>query len=305
MRNVTVSSVNFHQTADNRQGLSLGVSYVKKALPAKPDIIVLPEAFCSTVQTAETVPGPITDTFAAIARDNGCYIVVPQYQKDGDRIFNASVLIDRSGKISAIYHKLYPTDYEIASGVTPGQENRAYETDFGRIGLAICFDMNFSEIFDKLAKDGAEAVFFSSAYEGRRQLSSRALEHSMYIISAHWGGLGYIVDKNGRVLDRSHSWRTPVITRAINFDRYVFHLDYNSNYLDEITREYGAKIQIDPDASECIFTMSSTTEDIDILDIKQRYGLEFFCEYLNRSRKIREASLQVRDINRFLREDRP
>ena len=89
-----------------------------------------------------------------------------------------------------------------------------------RFGIATCFDLNFPELITGLARGGAEIVFFVSAYEGGRQLLQAALQNNVYIVSAHRGGIGYVVDKSGTLLQKG-SRTQPVVVRNLNLDRQI------------------------------------------------------------------------------------
>src|SRR5690606_6188012 len=100
------------------------------------------------------------------------------------------------------YRKMFPTDYEMEAGILPGDSTPAFETPFGRIGMAICFDLNFREVIEGLVDSGAEIVFFVSAYEGGRQLQRWALDYNVYVVLAHREGYGQIVDVSGNLLQK-------------------------------------------------------------------------------------------------------
>lgn len=304
MRAVTVSSANFSKSADREEGLRRATAMVEKAVPQKPDVIVLPECFANDIGTAETVPGPITDAMAELARANSCYMAVPLYEKVGDRIYNSCAMLDRQGGIAGVYHKLFPVDCEIRDGVTPGSEARVIETDFGRVGLAICFDLNFREVIQEYADQGTELILFTSAYEGGRQLATWALDYGVFIVSSHWGGIGYVVDKAGHVLQKGGGGLHPVVTQTLNLDTQVFHLDYNLQYLDAIRREYGPAIRINADVPEGRCVIESLVEGLDVLSIRDAHGLELFADYMARSRKVRAQALADPSlVTQYLRTD--
>ena len=291
MRAVTVSSASFAHSTSREEGLSRAKGLIERALPQKPDVIVLPECFANDIGTAESVPGPITDAMAEIAKANACYIAVPLYEKVGAQIYNSCVMLDRQGAVAYTYHKLFPVDSEIKGGTTPGTSAKVIETDFGRVGLAICFDLNFREVIQGYADQGAELILFTSAYEGGRQLATWALDYGVFVVSSHWGGIGCIVDKTGHVLEQGSSWLHPVVTRVLNLDSQVFHLDYNFNYLDAIRKEYGPAIRIHADVPEARCVIESVAEGLDVLSIRDAYGLELYADYMARSRKVRAQAL--------------
>ncbi|MHC4559244.1 MAG: carbon-nitrogen hydrolase family protein, partial [Planctomycetota bacterium] len=123
-----------------------------QVLPDRPDLIVVPEA-CDrpggfSLEKLrlyyQVRKDQIQKYFAKIARENNCYIVYSAHREmpDGTRR-NSSVLIDRNGNVAGIYNKNHPTIGEIEKGILCGRDAPVIECDFGRVAMAICFDLNF------------------------------------------------------------------------------------------------------------------------------------------------------------------
>ena len=178
-RYATVSSITFqgieHEGRD--KALERGLSLIDQAAWDKPDLMVLPEVFrdlCidmkTIAETAEPLDGPTVTALAERARKYNCYIVCPFCEKAADGIYNSAALIDRKGKVAGVYRKYYPTIGELELGIRPGAELPVFQTDFGRLGIAICFDLNFHEVMTGLKANGAEIIAFSSMYRGGLQL---------------------------------------------------------------------------------------------------------------------------------------
>ena len=98
-----------------------------------------------------------------IARQYNLYIVAGLLEKDGNVVYNTAVLIDKKGKIVGKYRKISLPREEIDGGITPGDETPVFDTDFGRIGMMICWDVTFPETARALAKQGAEVIFLPIA----------------------------------------------------------------------------------------------------------------------------------------------
>ena len=93
------------------------------------------------------------------------------YERAGGRVYNAAVLIDRKGKVAGVYRKMFPTPGEIEDGITPGTEAPVFETDFGRVGMAICWDLHFPrEVCWPMAERGVQLICWPSMYAGGFQL---------------------------------------------------------------------------------------------------------------------------------------
>src|SRR5687768_10826770 len=205
-RNLRVSSISFAGGSGPMEGWverarAAAVERLEEAALDRPDIACLPETFpglgCGSedwFSTAEPVPGPTTAALAAVARRHEMWVICPLLEQRGARVFNAAVLLDRRGEIAGIYHKIHPTVSELRVGVTPGTETPVFETDFGRIGCAICFDLNFREVIDGLSAGGAEIVFFPSMYRGGLQLPIWAHDFGVHLVSATPGEGSVIVD---------------------------------------------------------------------------------------------------------------
>ena len=111
------------------------------------DLIAIPET-CrgQDEKSVEALDGPTVSAMAKLASKNRTYIVCPIDRKEEARRFNSAVLLDRQGQVACVYDKLYPVWQEEClkkPAVIPGSSAEVYQTDFGRVGLAICFDVNW------------------------------------------------------------------------------------------------------------------------------------------------------------------
>jgi len=297
-RLVRVASISYNGEGGTvEQKRENGLRLLAEAAVYQPDIVCLPETFttlglpCEAYPTAaETVPGPTTDAAAELARKHSMYVICPIVQKTNAGLRNSAVVINRNGEILGAYHKMHPTIWEIESGVVPGTEPKTFETDFGRIGCAICFDLNHRDVIEGLASNGAEIVFFPSMYCGGLQLQIWAHDFSVFIVSAHSGGRSAIVDPLGRVLKWSSAYEQ-ILCRQINLDGAVFHIDYNNAHWDAIRRKYGPAVEIDIATDEAKFRLVSHHPSITVSDIAAEFGLEPLSAYFNRAAQIRDKAL--------------
>ena len=104
--------------------------------------------------------------------------------REAGAIYNAAVLLDRSGAVAGVYRKMFPTIGEIEEGITPGDRACVAETDFGRVGLALCFDLNFRLVAESIAEHSAELVVFSSMYRGGISARIWAYDFGWYLVSS-------------------------------------------------------------------------------------------------------------------------
>jgi len=124
-------------------------------------------ATTASLQNAEPVPGPTTDAFTVAARDLGVAIVLNLFERDGDRTFDTSPVIDADGKLLGKTRMVHITEYACfheQGYYAPGDRGvPVYDTQFGRIGVAICYDRHYPEYMRALALAGAQVVFVPQA----------------------------------------------------------------------------------------------------------------------------------------------
>ena len=151
------------------------------------DLVVLPEdAVCggrsgSAAERSVALEGPVLERMAAKARQYGTYVVVPLFlveNREEGLYTNAAALLDRTGKVAGIYRKVHPVAAKssalLEDGVAPGTEFPVFECDFGRLGIQICFDIEFGDGWEALARQGAEIVAWPSQSPQTVQPAARA-----------------------------------------------------------------------------------------------------------------------------------
>lgn len=181
---------------------------------------------------AEPIPGPRTELLAEIARRHRMWVHGGSLlELDGDRVFNTSVLFDRRGELVATYRKIHLFDADPPGGqpsresflFTAGERVVTAETEFGRVGFSICYDVRFPELYRALVVQGATILFVPASfrYETGKDhwdvlVRARAIESQCFVIAAaQWGAWGppgrerrtfgnsLVVDPWGRVLARA------------------------------------------------------------------------------------------------------
>jgi predicted amidohydrolase len=122
---------------------------------------------------------------------------------DVDRIFNTALLYDREGELVGMYDKVHPYSPENNElGVTPGIKVPVFQTDFGRVGFAICYDIWFPDVCELLALKGAEIILFPNAGHQPEVLYARSMDNGVRIVSSAWNLPYSIHDTLGRnILD--------------------------------------------------------------------------------------------------------
>jgi predicted amidohydrolase len=172
----------------------------------KPDIVCLGEEILtegtskSYSSIAEPIPGPSTKRIGAKARQYHMYIVAGLTEQVGSEIYNTAVLIDRFGNLAGKYRKVFLPREEIEGGLTPGDAWPVFDTDFGRIGIMICWDNEYVDGARAMALKGAEILFVPAAGGYLTLLKARALENHLYVVSSGYGVESSIIDPTGKVL---------------------------------------------------------------------------------------------------------
>lgn len=254
-----------------------------------PDIVCLPELFSN--RSAESVPGPVTEKLAEWACANSSYVIFGLRTKKGSREFNSAVLVDRQGKIIGQYDKVHPTDEEMQSGITPGADvgPPVFRTDFGTIGILICFDVNWREQWQRLKQQGAQIIFWPSAYPAARQLPALALSNEIYIVSSTMAGASSIYDITGEVL-ASTGVHQEWAGAAIPLGKRLFETDYNAAKVPDLERDYGSNVQVVWYHDSDWLTLASLDPHLTVEELIGKYGLIPLSQYIARStRTINET----------------
>jgi len=179
---------------------------VERAAKLGADIVCLPEGatLYGTKQTyvsvAEPIPGPSSDALGRIAARHNLYIVAGLFEKIGPAVYNTAVLIDRRGKLIGKYRKVCLPREEIEGGVTPGDRFEVFETDFGKVGMMICWDSQFPEPARALAMRGAEVIFLPIWGGNVTLTKARAIENQVYVVTCTYGMISAVIGLDGEIL---------------------------------------------------------------------------------------------------------
>lgn len=209
-----------HRPRDSRssaENLEAFAALVDQAGAQKADIVCLPEGVTIVgtkhdyVSASETLPGPTTKYLGEVARRNNLYIVAGVLEKEGDVVYNTAVLIDRNGNFAGKYRKTSLPREEIDGGVTPGDSFPIFDTDFGRIGIMICWDVTFPEAARALAQQGAEVIFLPIWGGDLTLAKARAIENQVYVVSSTYDMITGVIDLEGKVMKEAKDDKEVVI----------------------------------------------------------------------------------------------
>ena len=176
---VKIAIIQMRVGVDKNKNLESMAGFVRSAKKSGADIAVLPEMFnCPYMAAyfadyAEKAGAQSYSALSQAASANGIYVVggsIPEC--DGEDIYNTSFVFDRAGKEIARHRKVHLFDMDIKGRQTfcesdifnPGEDVTVFETEFGKMGLIICFDLRFPEICRLMALKGANVIFAPSAF---------------------------------------------------------------------------------------------------------------------------------------------
>ncbi len=283
-RRVRISSISF-----TGKGLEEVVDLVDQEGARGVDLIALPETWRGQhAGSAETLDGPTIRALAALARRHRTYIVCPLDRQDGSRRLNSAVLLDRAGNITCVYDKVYPywSEFDLTPPVEVGQDAPVYQADFGRVGMAICFDANFPEVWRRLADEGAELVIWPSAYSAGTTLQAHALIHHFYIVTATQTRDCIVYDITGQEMRYERSDDVNISRVTLDLDRAIYHENFNMDKLDRLLREHGQDVEVEQHLQrEQWIVLRARRPGVSARALAREYGLEELRDYVNRSRR--------------------
>lgn len=283
-RPVRVTSISF-----GVRPLEAIVDVVEAEAARGTDLIALPETWAGQLQNRpETLDGPIITAISEIARRHNTWIVCPIDRLDGNRRVNSAVLIGRDGKVAGTYDKVYPywSEFDLAQIVEVGSATPVFDTDFGKLGMAICFDANFPEVWKGLADNGAELVVWPSAYSAATTLQAHALvNHFAIITSTHTTDcIVYDIDGSEMLYEKSDDVNISRFT--LDLDRGIYHENFNLDRLAKLLAEHPDDVEVEKHhLREQWIILRSKRPGVSARALAREYGLEELRDYINRSRR--------------------
>ena len=233
MRSFRASAVQLKAGRDRDENLGCVDALVAEAADDGAELVVIPEVFAwrgpqsAEPGQAEAIPGPTSNHVAVLARRLGIHLVAGSMLETGaaGKCFNTSILLGPDGSILARYRKIHLFEVDIAGEVTvsesrtrqAGEDVVCVDTSLGRIGLTICYDLRFPELYRRLAEAGAEIVVVPAAFTSTTGsahwhplVRARAIENQCFVVAANQFGANeegfreyghsMIVDPWGRIL---------------------------------------------------------------------------------------------------------
>ncbi len=173
---------------------------------------------------AQTVPGPITEEFSALAKRYGVVVILNLFEKAGGRTYDSSPVIDADGRllgVTRMVHIMEGPGFHESGYYTPSDKLvSVYGTSIGKIGVAICYDRHFPEYMRMLALEGAQIVIIPQAgtvgewgegiFEGEVRIASFQNGYFAGLVNRvgreeilHFAGESFVTDPLGRVIARA------------------------------------------------------------------------------------------------------
>jgi predicted amidohydrolase len=241
--NVALAQISCQQ-ADKAKNMAKIKKIVTNAKRAGAELVVFPEMSLTgyvirdeIYELAERIPGPSTRTMEEVAKKNKIYVVfgMPETSaKTEATLHNSAVLVGPEGFIGK-YHKMYlPTHsiFEEKRYFRPGYETAVFDTDLGKLGLIICYDIYFPEVTRLTRLNGAELIICISASPGVRRsffevlTVARAIENTAFLAFVNlagiqdglqfWGG-SRLIGPSGRVLAQAKYDEDDFVMSQVNY----------------------------------------------------------------------------------------
>lgn len=256
MEKIKIAAIQMSTVEDKMENVRTVKAYLEKIKDENPDFVILPEMFCCPYQTenfpiyAEKEGGPVWQQLSGYAKQYGIYLIggsMPEKDAEGN-VYNTSYIFDREGKQIGKHRKVHLFDIDVKGGqtfkesdtLTAGDSDTVFDTEFGKIGVMLCFDIRFPELSRMMVNDGAKVIFVPAAFNmttgpAHWELSfrTRALDNQIYMVGcapARDVSAGYI------------SWGHSIVTDP--WGRVTGMLDENEGILlAELDMDYEEQVR--------------------------------------------------------------
>lgn len=274
---------------------------IAQILSDQPDLIVLPEA-CDRpngmnskqqYEYFEVRDNQILDYLSSIAGENHCYIAFGMKRKDDSGVWrNSCVMLNRSGDIAGIYDKNFPTPDEM-EGIISSDNVGLIQTDFGTVGCAICFDLNFDELRERYAELKPDLIIYIGMYHGGLVQAQWAYScRSWFVGSVGISNLlSQIRNPFGEVVASSSNHYNYTVS-TVNLDCELAHLDHNKKQLIALKKKYGKKVTIYDPGEVAVLMITSEDDNISAEDMVKEFDIETVDHYFDRTRSDRNKQLK-------------
>ena len=258
MEKIKIAAIQMSTVADKMENVRTVKTYLEKIKDENPDFVILPEMFCCPYQTenfpiyAEKEGGPVWQQLSGYAKQYGIYLIggsMPEKDAEGN-VYNTSYIFDREGKQIGKHRKVHLFDIDVKGGqtfkesdtLTAGDSDTVFDTEFGKMGVMLCFDIRFPELSRMMVNDGARIVFVPAAFNmttgpAHWELSfrTRALDNQIYMVGcapARDVSAGYISWGHSIVTD---PWGR--VTGMLNENEGILLAELDMDYEEQVREE--------------------------------------------------------------------
>ena len=246
-----VAAIQMPTVKDKMQNIRTAGTYMEKIKVEQPDFVILPEMFCCPYQTenfpiyAEKEGGPSWQAMSDYAGKYHIYLIagsMPEVDEAGN-VYNTSYIFDRDGKQIGKHRKTHLFDINVKNGqyfkesdtLTSGDHATVFATEFGKMGVMICYDIRFPEFARTMALDGARMIFVPAAFNmttgpahWELTFRARALDNQIYMLGCapardtqagyiSWGH-SIVTDPWGKVMKQLDE-KEGILIEEIDLDR--------------------------------------------------------------------------------------
>lgn len=244
-----IALIQEHISVNPADNIEVGERTLRKAAETGANLVAFPE-LCfwpffpqekrggRPLKYAETIPGPVTDRFAALAKEFGIVVVLNLFEQDGDNTFDSSPVIDADGSIVGVarmMHIMEGPGFHEQDYYAPGDRGALVcDTSVGRIGVAICYDRHYPEYMRALALQGADLVVIPQAgivnewTEGlfEAELQVAALQNGYFTALVNrvgedgrlrFAGESFVCDPMGRIMTQAPSGEDGTLFADLDF----------------------------------------------------------------------------------------
>ena len=246
-----VAAIQMPTVKDKIQNIRTAGTYIEKIKAENPDFVILPEMFCCPYQTenfpvyAEKEGGPSWQAMSDYARKYHIYLIAGSMPEADDvgKVYNTSYIFDRDGKQIGKHRKAHLFDINVKNGqhfkesdtLTSGDHATVFATEFGKMGVMICYDIRFPEFARTMVLDGARMIFVPAAFNmttgpahWELTFRARALDNQIYMLGCapardtqagyiSWGH-SIVTDSWGKVMKQLDE-KEGILIEEIDLDR--------------------------------------------------------------------------------------
>lgn len=246
-----VAAIQMPTVKDKMQNIRTAGTYIEKIKAENPDFVILPEMFCCPYQTenfpvyAEKEGGPSWQAMSDYARKYHIYLIAGSMPEadDSGNVYNTSYIFDRDGKQIGKHRKAHLFDINVKNGqhfkesdtLTSGDHATVFDTEFGKMGVMICYDIRFPEFARTMVLDGARMIFVPAAFNmttgpahWELTFRARALDNQIYMLGCapardtqagyiSWGH-SIVTDSWGKVMKQLDE-KEGILIEEIDLDR--------------------------------------------------------------------------------------